>query len=731
MIGGKAVRISHLKRALLAVAVCALPIAQGSAQNAPSASPIDNLKAKNLEVRRNAANQVRLSDKAVQRKALPTLIDLLMNEKDGQVRLAVLDAVTLLGSDAAPAVPALIHMLKTDNAGLLKEELHQDYRSAIALAAIGKPAVEGLRGLLKEKKENVRAEVVMSLGRIGPDAGPAVPDLIPLLGDRSERIRREATLALGRIGKAAIDPLIVASTNPDVIVRSRAVESLGLASSTDDRVHQAVLKCSHDSTPEVRAAAVRSLARFELPADVVLPVLKENLRREEEGVRLAVVNLLNDRRALSQLMAPDLETLLTAKDDGVARHAAYLLRKIGPDAAPLLLKALPDEQSRIDQIAEALGQIGRPVAELLTRSLDAPEPRVRRGAALALGQVRPLATGTVPRLTAGLNDPDVEVKAAFLAAIGYLGPRAGEAVPAVRAMLQKKSAAIRLQVVDILSHAAPRDDRLLGDLMPLIDDPDAKVQRQAIDTIRSLGPIGRKALTPVVAKLDSKDPGVRLAAVELIESHGLAAVDAVPALGLLLADPSPKIRTVSAATLGKLGKAAQPALSRLTPLLADELVEVREAATLALGSLELNAEVVRPHLAKALRDDKTEVRRAATRAIQRLGPQGAIFVPDIILMAAKKENQRSVDRLLRPFERTGPDVRSLPELIKQLDHEQVSVRLLAIKFLGLAGRNARDAIPALERIREDPSAEVRTQAAAACEQIKNPPASGRDKGTTD
>ena len=38
----------------------------------------------------------------------------------------------------------------------------------------------------------MRAEVIMSLGRIGPDAAPAIPALIPLLGDKSERIRREA-----------------------------------------------------------------------------------------------------------------------------------------------------------------------------------------------------------------------------------------------------------------------------------------------------------------------------------------------------------------------------------------------------------------------------------------------------------------------------------------------------------------------------------------------------------
>ncbi len=111
------------------------------------------------------------------------------------------------------------------------------------------------------------------------------------------------------------------------------------------------------------------------------------------------------------------------------------------------------------------------------------------------------------------------------------------------------------------------------------------------------------------------------------------------------------------------------------------------------------------------------------RAIQRLGPEAAIFIPDIILLAEKKENLRSVERMLRRFERTGPDVRSLPELVKQLEHEQDPVRLLAIKFLGLAGPTAKDAIPALERMREDPSAEVRKQAHAACEQIKGHSAS--------
>ena len=184
---------------------------------------------------------------------------------------------------------------------------------------------------------------------------------------------------------------------------------------------------------------MKSLARLPLPDDVVLPILKENLRHDDESVRLAVVDLLVERRALLAQMAPELESLLTAKKDGVSRHAAFLLGKLGADAAPRLLDGLRQETSRIDQIAEALAQIGRPVVGLLTRAIKDPEPRVRRGAALALGQIRPLAPGTVQKLTAGLADPDPDVRAAFLTAIGYLGPRAGESVPAVRVLLQDPS----------------------------------------------------------------------------------------------------------------------------------------------------------------------------------------------------------------------------------------------------------------------------------------------------
>jgi HEAT repeat protein len=717
----------HLSRAVLAAAICGPLAALGAAQDAAgplqAGSLIENLQAKNVDVRRNAATSLRTADRAVQQKALSAMIDRLAKEKDGQVRLAVFDALTALGRDAAPAVPALVQTLRTDSGGGGEEALHQDYRSALALAAIGKPAVLELRSLLKEKKVSVRAEAAMALGRIGNEAEAAIPDLAGLLGDKNERIGREASLALGRIGMAASGPLISAAAHKDASVRANAVAGLGYLPGATDKVQEAVLKCAHDEAPDVRSRAVTALARLKVSDLVLLPIVSADLRHADERVRLAAVGVLLERRALLSRTAPELESLLTAESGGVSRHAAFLLAKIGPTAVPLLLSSLNDKRSHIEQIAEALAMIGRPIGASLNQAIKSPEPRVRRGAALALGQVRPVAHDTVRILTAGLGDNDNDVRAAFITAIGYLGPRASESVPAVRALLRDKSPVIRLQAVRVLAQSAARDDRLVGDLTSLLKtESEAIVERLAIDTVRSLGPQGFNALEVIIGKLGKGHPeDVRVAAVQMIESHGQSASAAVPALASLLDDPSPKLRTTAAQALASMGKAAQPALGKLTSLLNAQQTEVREAAVTALGSLGLEADAVRPQLVSALRDEKSEVRRAATRAIQRLGPQGAIFLPDIILLAEKKENLRSVERMLRRFEGARPDARSLPELVKQLDHKQDSVRLLAIKFLALAGPSAKDALPALERMREDANAEIRKQAAAASEKIKTNP----------
>src|SRR5262249_42594225 len=94
--------------AVLWLAACLGPAARGPAPDRPSPDRahalIDGLRAEKVEARRDAAARLQLADRGVQREALPALIDRLQKEKDGQVRLAVLDTVASLGRDAEPAV---------------------------------------------------------------------------------------------------------------------------------------------------------------------------------------------------------------------------------------------------------------------------------------------------------------------------------------------------------------------------------------------------------------------------------------------------------------------------------------------------------------------------------------------------------------------------------------------------------------------------------------------------
>ena len=177
-------------------------------------------------------------------------------------------------------------------------------------------------------------------------------------------------------------------------------------------------------------------------------------------------------------------------------------------------------------------------------------------------------------------------------------------------------------------------------------------------------------------------------------------------------------------TLGRLGRASQSAFAPISRLLEAEPLEVRVAAASVLASLEMEPETIRPAVTRALKDTEPKVRAAALAAIRRLGPQGSIFVPELIPLVGGKDN---VERLLRRFERKGPDEGSIPALIELLKHDSAPVRLNAAKFLGLAGKNAENALPALQRLLEDPSDEVRKQAKTACEQIQGNPAAGKSQ----
>jgi HEAT repeat protein len=187
-----------------------------------------------------------------------------LKDEDWFVRKSSVD---ILGSfDDARVIPALVSVLQDDDwfvrktaAELLKDKGWEPIDQAgyvtylIAtlkwdkLVGIGKPAVEPLIKVLKEKNAGTRKSVIITLSKIKDVR--AVDPLIELLKDPDSAVRKDAVDALGILGyRRAVEPLIVALKDSNIYVREAAV--VALESITGEAIDEEELKrLKQEETP--------------------------------------------------------------------------------------------------------------------------------------------------------------------------------------------------------------------------------------------------------------------------------------------------------------------------------------------------------------------------------------------------------------------------------------------------------------------------------------------------
>ena len=99
------VRLFWLTMAVV-VSVDADSLAQRNASLSTITGWQTQLTSDELDIRRRTAIATREADRTIQIQLLPIFADIVKNEKDGQVRLAVFDTLTDMGESAAPATEA-------------------------------------------------------------------------------------------------------------------------------------------------------------------------------------------------------------------------------------------------------------------------------------------------------------------------------------------------------------------------------------------------------------------------------------------------------------------------------------------------------------------------------------------------------------------------------------------------------------------------------------------------
>lgn len=194
-----------------------------------------------------------------------------LKHSDPLERYRAADALRSKGAEAEPAVDILVALLD-DESKVTSEQIYRDPRmsarwdtcpgeaAALALAAIGEPAVKQLAHAVSEGSTASRKHAAKSLAVSTSES--AITALKEVSKDEDPEVRATALAALGKMVDHRIQPLQAALRDPDPKVRRSAVEALHCIGSQSGsaNVTAALISVFKDKDAEVRAASARAFA---------------------------------------------------------------------------------------------------------------------------------------------------------------------------------------------------------------------------------------------------------------------------------------------------------------------------------------------------------------------------------------------------------------------------------------------------------------------------------------
>jgi len=394
-------------------------------------------------------------------EVVPVLRKALGNDKAAYWATLVL---TEIGPDAKDAVPELSALIASDKPPL---RMH----AVLALGEIGPGAKAAVPALVKALENDdwasVRYSATYALASIGDaDASSAAIRAAGRKGDDFQAVASAWALVKlnpndERLKTAAIKLLLEGLKNSNAHVRRAAARALFEIKASGDTFAEATVESLADADPQVVANAVESIVAL---GPSVVPQVTDGLASKD--LRNLVARILYRLGPDAKEAVPALVTALeTAGDDADSNEFRYLaqftLGRIGPASAPavpLLLKSLAseDEEVRVTAIF-ALAKIGPAAKEavpalmqkvkegegreklisvwalmkietgkdalaplalpLLVKALESEREFVRVEAAIALGELGPLALPAIKPLQDAQADDSPAVKEAVAAAL--------------------------------------------------------------------------------------------------------------------------------------------------------------------------------------------------------------------------------------------------------------------------------------------------------------------------
>ena len=425
-----------------------------------------------------------------------------LESEDSHVVYQAIEALETLGSEAAPAVPALARRLSipdTNSKSIIQllAGLGPAARAAVptlvqlldnedlappaltALVAIGtnpEPwAYPQLIRCLELPSDRSRRDTITVLARCGEEAVPTLGDA---LNTGNDTIRRWSAYILGEMrykAVAAVEPLKLASSDPNGQVRVETIRALSKIDPYDPGIAYTIAAALQDDNEDMVVEAALSMARLRNPPTELLDDLLSALERYQGNERIAS----RLARAIGIYGAAAVPTLMAMVERGLpgSEAAVLALGQIGPeaDAATSLLMNIYDDSDPGVQnaILTALGGIGN------DRSFELLYDAYHSGSKTA-------------------------IKVAALEAISEFSSAASTEI-LLEALNSSSSWIFETAVTELSKQGEP----IIDPLCEMLHDPEPKMRFAAIATLGEMGMKATPAL-PYIEELIEQDPDERI-----------------------------------------------------------------------------------------------------------------------------------------------------------------------------------------------------------------------------
>ncbi len=372
-------------------------------------------------------------------------------------------------------------------------------------------AHERLRTLARDEDETVRGAAVLALGLVrDPDDVSLLADA---MGDVAVADRAEAALHL--FGQDAIGPLLAAGKTAAPSLRGAAISMLPQLAPRQTSPLAAVREALDDTSPEVVASALKSLAIVGGADD--LPRVAQDVTSSSPKVAGAAQAALaaiatrhpKEARSLTEAADPRGESALAAV---LVRDAVARTGLSEPNDSTFLASALTHRDARVRRAAlDALASIGGDEAsQAVTLSLADEEDAVAQAAIRALGR---LGRGDqLASLAASTRDP--LRLASILRALGEADPQ--RAFAAAQPLLRSPEGAVAAAAVEVAS--ATGNAARIEALMDACGHADQEVVKLALTKLAKTG--DERALVALGRAIEHPSEVVRRSAAELLGSAG-------------------------------------------------------------------------------------------------------------------------------------------------------------------------------------------------------------------